>query len=542
MSDSDGASAPPILAANRISKSFGDIPVLFSVDFDVRPGEVHAIIGENGAGKSTLMKILSGFEQPTSGTIIYDGKTGDAAAQRRRPRRMGIVLIHQELNLAEHLTVVDSIFLGRELAPLRLPRRARDARAAPQALLETLHVHVDPNARIETLSVADKQMVEIAKAISRDARVLIMDEPTAVLSVAETQTLFEQIQRLTARGVAIVFISHKLDEVMRIANRVTVLRDGQLIATVPALRADAGFGGADDGRARTVQSLSAQARAGRRRADRARGAPPRGAGRAAMCRSSCARAKSSALPGSSARAAPRSPRPSSGWRIAAAARSRSTGRLASFADVAQSLAAGIAYMTKDRKGKGLLINMGLRPNLTLLTLKRHLNWRVSRCRERAAGARARRAPLRHPRPRRLGARRPALRRQPAEADAGQDHGERARDRHHGRADARHRCRHQAADLPHHRGAGGRGQIDHPHLVGTAGGHRPQPPRDGDAGRPHRRRARGRRRSPKNRSSGTRWASKERPQHDDDRRRGAARSAPAARSGSARSGRWWRWCC
>ncbi len=246
MPDAVSTAVPPVLAANRISKSFGEIPVLFSIDFDVLPGEVHAIIGENGAGKSTLMKILSGFEQPTSGTITYDGKTvtlppnGEAEA-------MGIVLIHQELNLAEHLKVVDSIFLGREIRRFGF-MESRLMREKAQTLLNTLHVNVDPTARIDTLSVADKQMVEIAKAISRDARVLIMDEPTAVLSLAETTTLFEQIRRLTARGVAIVFISHKLDEVMRIANRVTVLRDGQLIATVDRRGADAGVRGANDGR------------------------------------------------------------------------------------------------------------------------------------------------------------------------------------------------------------------------------------------------------------------------------------------------------
>src|SRR3569833_3187468 len=232
MSESRGEAMRPLLSANRISKSFGEIPVLFSIDFDVRPGEVHAIIGENGAGKSTLMKILSGFEQPTSGTITYDGQTV-TLPPNGRAEELGIVLIHQELNLAEHLRVVDSIFLGREISHAGfLGSRAMHDKAS--VLLETLHVNISPSARTDSLSVADKQMVEIAKAISRDARVLIMDEPTAVLSVGETKTLFEQIQRLTARGVAIIFISHKLDEVMRIANRVTVLRDGQLIATVAA--------------------------------------------------------------------------------------------------------------------------------------------------------------------------------------------------------------------------------------------------------------------------------------------------------------------
>src|SRR4051794_3351135 len=160
MSGSNGTAAP-ILSANRISKSFGDIPVLFSVDFDVLPGEVHAIIGENGAGKSTLMKILSGFEQPTSGTITYDGNTV-TLPRNGEAESMGIVLIHQELNLAEHLRVVDSIFLGREISHFgALDLRQMHEKAA--ALLTTLHVDVDPNARISTLSVADKQMVEIAK-------------------------------------------------------------------------------------------------------------------------------------------------------------------------------------------------------------------------------------------------------------------------------------------------------------------------------------------------------------------------------------------
>ncbi|MEO8685993.1 MAG: ATP-binding cassette domain-containing protein, partial [Devosia sp.] len=181
MASNVGGSAPIILAAHRVSKSFGEIPVLFSIDFDIRPGEVHAIIGENGAGKSTLIKILSGLEQPTSGSISYDGQTlvlpPDGAAEA-----MGIVLIHQELNLAEHLTVADSIFLGRELKKFGF-LDVREMRKRAAAVMEMLHVHVDPDARINTLTVADKQMVEIAKAISRDARVLIMDEPTAVLSV-----------------------------------------------------------------------------------------------------------------------------------------------------------------------------------------------------------------------------------------------------------------------------------------------------------------------------------------------------------------------
>jgi len=369
MSETTGAGAPPILAANRISKSFGEIPVLFSIDFDIRPGEVHAIIGENGAGKSTLIKILSGFEQPTSGTITYDGKPV-TLPPNGQAEGMGIVLIHQEFNLADHLTVTASIFLGRELKKFGLlDQRAMSEKA--RTLLEMLHVNVDPDARIDSLTVADKQMVEIAKAISRDARVLIMDEPTAVLSVAETETLFEQIKRLTARGVAIVFISHKLDEVMHLADRVTVLRDGQLIATVDtgALTPDSAAQmmvgrelhnlyppkhepDVDAPVVLSVKHLDARGihdvSFDLRKGEILGFAGLVGSGRTAVAE---------AIVGLSHR---------HGGAIEVG------GRATAFPSVAHSLSEGVAYMTKDRKGKGLLVNMGLRPNLTLLTLKRHL--------------------------------------------------------------------------------------------------------------------------------------------------------------------------
>jgi ribose transport system ATP-binding protein len=369
MANAEGASAPAILSANRISKSFGEIPVLFSVDFDIRPGEVHAIIGENGAGKSTLIKILSGIEQPTSGSISYDGKTvvlppnGEAEA-------MGIVLIHQEMNLAEHLTVADSIFLGRELRKYGF-LDLKEMRRRASEVMETLHVHVDPDARISTLSVADKQMVEIAKAISRDARVLIMDEPTSVLSVGETETLFEQIRRLTSRGVAVIFISHKLDEIMELADRVTVLRDGQLIATVgtEALTPDS-IAQMMVGRelsnlfppkhepdvdapvvlsvrnlvAPGVKDMSFDLRKG----EILGFAGLIGSGRTAVAEAIV------------------------GLTDKSAGTVEVNGKVANFTDVAKSVESGLAYMTKDRKGSGLLLNVGLQPNLTLLTLRKHL--------------------------------------------------------------------------------------------------------------------------------------------------------------------------
>ena len=369
MSDDHQADGAALLSANRISKSFGEIPVLFSIDFDVRPGEVHAIIGENGAGKSTLIKILSGFEQPSSGTITYDGASL-TLPPNGQAEHLGIVLIHQEFNLADHLTVMDSIFLGREITRHGFVD-VRETRRRAQELLDTLHVDVDPATRIKDLPIAQKQMIEIAKAVSRDARVLIMDEPTAVLSVTETETLFEQIRRLTAKGVAIIFISHKLDEVLEISRRVTVLRDGQLIATVDAKDLNS--------------ETAAQMMVGRELSNLY---PPKKepdvdapivlavknlnaggihdisfelrkgeilgfAGLIGSGRTSVAEAVVGLIHKSSGTVEVK-------------------GKPVHFTNVAQSVAAGLAYMTKDRKGKGLLVNMGLTPNLTLLTLAKHL--------------------------------------------------------------------------------------------------------------------------------------------------------------------------
>ncbi|MFN4211189.1 MAG: sugar ABC transporter ATP-binding protein, partial [Devosia sp.] len=246
-----------------------------------------------------------------------------------------------------------------------------EMRRRSAAVMETLHVHVDPDARINTLPVADKQMVEIAKAISRDARVLIMDEPTAVLSVGETETLFEQIRRLTARGVAVIFISHKLDEIMELADRVTVLRDGQLIATVgtEALTPDS-IAQMMVGRelsnlyppkhepdidapvVLSVRNLSAPG-VSDISFDLRRGEILGFAGLIGSGRTAVAEAIVGLLPKS-------------------AGQVEVNGKPANFTDVARSVDAGLAYMTKDRKGRGLLLNVGLQPNLTLLTLKKHL--------------------------------------------------------------------------------------------------------------------------------------------------------------------------
>ena len=222
----------PVLSIEKGSRSFGPVQVLFDVDFDLRPGEVHALIGENGAGKSTTMKILAGYLQPTSGRLLLDGREVRFESSRQA-EDAGIVMIHQEFNLAQQLTVEQNIFLGREL------RRGpfldhRTMQAECRRLLGRLDCRVDPRETVSRLSVPNRQMVEIAKALGRDARVLIMDEPTAVLTRRETETLLEQIQRLKAAGTAILYTSHKLDEIARIADRVTVLRDGHRVLEAPA--------------------------------------------------------------------------------------------------------------------------------------------------------------------------------------------------------------------------------------------------------------------------------------------------------------------
>ncbi|RUV10297.1 sugar ABC transporter ATP-binding protein, partial [Mesorhizobium sp. M7A.T.Ca.TU.009.01.3.1] len=224
-----------VLSAERISKSFGGIAALVDVGFELRRGEVHALMGENGAGKSTLMKILSGVYTGYEGTVSVDGRPVSFAGVRDA-EDAGIAIIHQELNLVPELSVADNIFLGREklIAGLIVDRKA-SSRAAG-ALLQRLGIELDPQARVGALRVGEQQLVEIAKALSMSARILIMDEPTSALSPAECQRLFRIIRQLADSGVAIVYISHRIDEVMHLASRVTVFRDGRHVLTEPMAR------------------------------------------------------------------------------------------------------------------------------------------------------------------------------------------------------------------------------------------------------------------------------------------------------------------
>jgi ABC-type sugar transport system ATPase subunit len=214
-----------------ITKSFPGVKALDGVSFDLHRGEIHALVGENGAGKSTLIKILAGvYPHPEyGGEIILDGSER-RFANVRDSEKAGIAVIFQELSLVKELSVAENIFLGRE--PQRfgvINWNALYSRA--QKLLNDLHLTIDPRAAVQNLGIGQQQLIEIAKALSQDARILVLDEPTAALTEAEVETLFGILAKLRERGVAMIYISHKLDEVFRISKRITVLRDGRSIGT-----------------------------------------------------------------------------------------------------------------------------------------------------------------------------------------------------------------------------------------------------------------------------------------------------------------------
>jgi ribose transport system ATP-binding protein len=393
--------APPhdsLLAVKNLKKSYGEIEVLHGIDFDLRRGEIHAILGENGAGKSTLVKCLSGFEARNDGHLYVNTKqefsgsdnsvvpsimtdnadTAQSIAARdwthASAEAAGVVLIHQEFNLAEQLSVAENIFLGSELCGKGLASLFLDKKKMndlSRDYLATLHCTIDPTTLVSSLSVADKQMVEIAKTLAKDARVLILDEPTAVLTQKESTALFELIDRLRGRGVGIIYISHKLEEIERIADRITVIRDGDLVGCYPAATLS------KDDMARLmvgrelsslypklpapdelasvalsihglhVAGVSAPENFELRRGEILAFSGLVGSGRTALFET---------LVGL---------RPAQLGSESKIFVHGEEVRLNSFAD---ARAHGVAYLTKDRKGSGLLLNKGLRENFSLYAL------------------------------------------------------------------------------------------------------------------------------------------------------------------------------
>ncbi|MFL4908117.1 sugar ABC transporter ATP-binding protein [Streptomyces sp. MMS24-I2-30] len=224
------APEPPLLSMSGITKSFPGVRALDGVDLDVQAGEVHCLLGQNGAGKSTLIKVLAGAHQPDSGTITWRGED----VTLRSPSaamRLGIATIYQELDLVEHLSVAENVHLGHEPTAAGFVVRGRAARASTAELLARLgHPEVDPGRLVGELSAAQQQIVSMARALSHDVRLIVMDEPSAALDPDEVDNLFRIVASLTADGVAVVYISHRLEEIRRIGDRVTVLKDGRAVA------------------------------------------------------------------------------------------------------------------------------------------------------------------------------------------------------------------------------------------------------------------------------------------------------------------------
>jgi ribose transport system ATP-binding protein len=357
-----------VLATDRVSKQFGVVRALGNVTIELLAGQVHGIVGENGAGKSTLMKILGGVEQPTTGSVLVRGE----AVQLAHPidaQRRGISMIHQELNLIDDLSVADNIFLGREKSALGWVKQS-STRAAAAQLLASVRCDVSPAAMVRSLSIAQKQMVEIAKAISTNASVLIMDEPTAVLGGRETTALFELIDRLRRAGTAIVYISHLLPEVLKVCDRVTVMRDGAVVETMEIgmvrLIGERGLASkmvgrpiadhfprreaARHGTAFEVRGLSVPGKV----ADVSFTVAPGeilgfagliGAGRTEMAEAICGL------------------RPKSSGEIFV------DGQELRIDNVRHAVRAGLAYLSEDRKGTGLTLGMSIAQNITLASPK-----------------------------------------------------------------------------------------------------------------------------------------------------------------------------
>jgi ribose transport system ATP-binding protein len=368
-----------------IVKAFGPVQVLHGVSFSLEPGRVYGLLGENGAGKSTLMKILAGYEQPSGGTLRVNG-----APQRfvgsRDAEALGIVLIHQEFNLAEDLSIAQNIFLGHEKKKGWLLDDAAMERDAAAALAQ-VGLQIGPATKVRRLIVAEKQLVEIAKAIARHARLLIMDEPTATLTPGETERLFRLIAQLRADGVTIVYISHKLDEVERVTDDIVVMRDGRFITR--ALTAD------------VTRQQMANLMVGRELADLY---PPRDA--VVQIEAPAMRVRGFSVPGW-AQDASFEVRPGEILGFAglvgagrtelfeglmglrpASGEVEMLGRPVRLRNPRDAARHGFTYLSEDRKGKGLHVHFGLRQNLTLMALERYAKPWLKPDAERAALAEA----------------------------------------------------------------------------------------------------------------------------------------------------------
>ncbi len=379
-----------MLEIQSVSKSFPGVQALRNVSFTVQAGEVHALVGENGAGKSTLMKILSGVYPDYEGEVTFDG-TRLALRNPRDAQQRGIAIIHQELNLVAELTVAENIFLGSELhTPYGTLDTARMQRET-SALLDRFNLSIPPDRPVKWLRVGEQQLAEVAKALALRARLLILDEPTSALSEAEIERLFAVIAGLKQQGVTMIYISHKLDEVFRIADRVTVLRDGEYIGTrlvgetkpQELIRMMVGRALADLFPKESVEpgdellrvehlSLAADRRQGSRalrdisftlrRGEIVGVAGLMGAGRTELLETLYGVYPRSRISGSVV----------------------VEGREQQFASPEDAIAAGLAFVTEDRKNQSLIVKLPVAENMTLAALKRFLSGGFLRLRAESA--------------------------------------------------------------------------------------------------------------------------------------------------------------
>ncbi|GAB2587443.1 sugar ABC transporter ATP-binding protein [Streptomyces capparidis] len=378
---------PELLRVTGIRKEFPGVLALDRVDFDLRAGEVHVLLGENGAGKSTLIKILSGAHRPDAGRILLDGHQVRVRGAQDA-ERLGIATIHQEFNLVPDLTVAENVFLGRQPRRFGLLDRRRMERDAA-GLLDRVGLDVHPRARVRELGIARLQMVEIAKALSLRARVLIMDEPTAVLTTEEVDRLFRIVRRLRDDGVGVVFITHHLEEIAEIGDRVTVLRDGRSVTQVPAST------GRDElVRLMVGRSIAQQYPRERATAGAADAAPllrVRGLTRGGVFEDICFEVRAGEVVGLAglvgagrtevARAVFGADPYDSGT-------VEVCGRRLPGGDVGAAMDARLGLVPEDRKGQGLVLGASVQENLGLVTLRRATRAGfVDRAAQRRAAAR-----------------------------------------------------------------------------------------------------------------------------------------------------------
>ncbi len=354
----------PVVRLRGVSKEYPGVLAVDSVDLEIMPGEVHVVAGENGAGKSTLMKLLSQVERPSRGEVEISGE----AVEFRGPRHaqsLGVAMVHQEFALAPHLTVAENLFMGQEPGRLGFLNRRAEKEDA-RRLLQRVGLGVEPTRLVSSLTVAEQQRIEIAKALAIDAKVVIMDEPTATLAEKEIEELFGVIRGLTSQGRAVLYISHRLDEIFRVSDRVTVMRDGKAVATVatseldedklvrlmvgrevgnlyPKPEAEIGevlFKASGVGRGRKLKNCSFEVRAG----EILGFAGLVGAGRTEL-----------------ARAVFGADRIDSG-------EVELEGEKLRIKKPQDAIEAGIGYLTEDRKGAGLALQLGMDKNITLASL------------------------------------------------------------------------------------------------------------------------------------------------------------------------------